>query len=140
MSDFNKVIMMGRLTGKPELRFTPGGDAVATLNIASSSKYKTKAGEEKEETCFVDVSVWRKQAQNCADYLVKGQRVLVEGRLKMEKWETANGEKRKTYKIDATNVSFLEKPKGSTAGDDSRPPISDADVPAPADDDDEIPF
>lgn len=139
MSDFNKVIMMGRLTAKPELRFTPGGDAVATLNVACSNNFKTKAGEEKEDTCFIDVNVWRKQAETCAEYLVKGQRVLVEGRLKMRRWETADNQKRKTYEIEATRVMFLEKPKGSGAtADGEKPPLDDA-PPAGADDE-EIPF
>lgn len=139
MSDFNKVIIMGRLTEKPELRFTPGGDAVTTLRLASGEKFKTKSGEEKEDTCFIDVSVWRKQAQTCADYLVKGQRVLVEGRLKMRKWETQTNEKRVTYQIESSRVVFMEKPRGAAAGDESRPPMSD-EAPPQVEEEEEIPF
>ncbi|MEK8022946.1 MAG: single-stranded DNA-binding protein [Candidatus Hydrogenedentota bacterium] len=142
MSDFNKVIMMGRLTAKPELRFTPGGTAVATLRLACSKKFKSKAGDEKEETCFIDVSVWDKQAETCAEYLVKGQRILVEGSINMRQWETANKEKRITYDIRAQSVRFLEKPRGASAasGDESAPPVSDSDVPASGLEDEDIPF
>jgi single-strand DNA-binding protein len=141
MSDFNKVILMGRLTAKPELRFTSGGDAVATLRIASSRRFKTKSGDEKEDSVFIDVTVWRKQAETCAEHLVKGQKVLIEGRLTMRQWETQTNEKRTTYEIQAESVSFLDKPRGASAGGDSRAPISDNDVPAPSSsDEEEIPF
>ena len=126
MSDFNKVIIMGRLTQKPELRFTPGEAAVANLNVASSSKFKNKAGEEKEETCFIDVIVWGRQAETCTEYLVKGQSVLVEGRLVLRKWESQTGEKRRTYEIKAQNVQFLAKPKGKGA---DAPALDDSEVP-----------
>ncbi|RMH60034.1 MAG: single-stranded DNA-binding protein [Candidatus Hydrogenedentota bacterium] len=115
MSDFNKVILMGRLTQKPELRYTTGGDPVATLNVASSYQYRSRDGEDREDTCFVDVVVWRRQAETCTEYLVKGQRVLVEGRLTLRRWETAQGEKRRTYEIQASRVIFLEKPRGAAA-------------------------
>lgn len=141
MSDFNRVILMGRLTAKPELRFTPGGTGVATLRVACSNKFKNKAGEEKEETCFIDVTVWDKQAETCAEYLVKGQRVLVEGRLNMRQWETANKEKRISYDVRASIVRFLEKPRGASAaaGDESAP-VSDSEVPASGAEDEDIPF
>lgn len=140
MSDFNKVILMGRLTAKPELRFTPGGDAVTNLRVASSSSFRSKSGEDKEETCYIDVVVWRKQAETCAEYLVKGQKILVEGRLVFRQWETASGEKRSTYEIQANRVIFLEKPRGESSGGGGggRPELDDSDVPSP--DDDEIPF
>lgn len=140
MSDFNKVILMGRLTAKPELRFTSGGDAVATLRLASSRRFKTKAGDEKEESVFIDVSVWRKQAETCAEHLVKGQKVLVEGRLTMRDWMTQTNEKRIAYEIQAEGVTFMEKPRGASAGSDARPAPQDSDVPAPTGDDEEIPF
>lgn len=138
MSDFNKVILMGRLTQKPELRFTPGGAAVATLNVASSSRFKTKDGQDKEETCFIDVIVWGRQAETCSEYLVKGQRVLVEGRLVLRRWETKEGDKRRTYEIKADNVQFLEKPKGKSG--DAAPVPSDGETPAEVEEEDDIPF
>ena len=140
MSDYNKVIMMGRLTAKPELRFTPSGTAVANLRLASSESFKTQAGEEKERALFIDVVVWQKQAETCAEYLVKGQRVLVEGRLEMRTWETADKQKRTNYEIRTNRVMFLEKPRGGGgAASDDRPLPDDNDAPAP-DDNDDIPF
>ena len=141
MSDYNKVILMGRLTVKPELRYTPSGAAVATLRLASSERFKTKAGEDKERTLFIDVNVWQRQAETCAEYLVKGQRVMVEGQLEMRDWETADKQKRRNYELRAQRVIFMEKPKGAgaAAGDDDRPMPSDDDAP-PMDDDGEIPF
>jgi single-strand DNA-binding protein len=143
MSDFNKVILMGRLTAKPELRFTSGGLAVATLRVASSRRFKTKAGEEKDDSVFIDVTVWDKRAETCATYLEKGQKVLVEGRLAMRQWTTQTNEKRTTYEISAESVTFLEKSRGASAASESRAQVSDNDVPAPAasaDDEEEIPF
>lgn len=141
MSDFNKVIIMGRLTEKPEVRFTPGGEAVTTLRVASSSRFKTKAGDDKEETCFIDATVWRKQAETCGEFLVKGQRVLVEGRLVLRQWETADKEKRRAHEIQAQRVIFLEKPRGAagTAAAGDKPLPGDEEAPAPGGDDD-IPF
>ena len=93
MSEFNKTILMGRICKKPELRFTPGGDAVCDLRMAVSEKYKLKSGETKENTLFIDAVIWRKQAETCAEHLVKGQLVLVEGNLKAEEWENKEGQK-----------------------------------------------
>lgn len=141
MSDFNKVIIMGRLTAKPELRSTPGGKYVTTLNVASGERFRTKSGEEKEETCFIDVTVWEKQAETCAQYLIKGQKVLVEGRLVMRTWETQAKEKRKTYEIRSQRIVFLEKPKGAAAAADGGSPMpTDNDAPPAGDEDDDIPF
>jgi len=141
MSDFNKIILMGRLTVKPELRYTPSGAAVTTLRMASSDRFKSQSGEEKERVLFIDVNVWQKQAETCAEYLIKGQRVLIEGRLEMRDWETADKQKRRNYEIRANRVIFLEKPKGvaAAAGDETRPLPSDNDAPA-MDDDSDIPF
>lgn len=138
MSDFNQLIVLGRLTRAPEKRTLPSGDSVASLSVASSHTFKTKAGDTKEETCFIDVAVFGKMADTCAQYLVKGQRVLVEGRLTQRKWETQTGEKRTAYEVRANTVRFLEKPRGAAAGGDA-PAHTDDDVPAPADDED-IPF
>lgn len=141
MSDFNKVILIGRLTEKPEVRFTSGGSPVTTLRVASGRTFKTKSGEEREETLFIDVTVWGKQAETCGEYLVKGQRVLVEGRLSMRSWETADKQKRTTYEINAQEVRFMEKPRGGgAAAGEGKPVPSDDEAPLPAGDDDEIPF
>jgi single-strand DNA-binding protein len=95
MADFNKVFLIGRLTRDPQLRYTPGGAPVADLGLATSRTYNTKDGERREDTLFIDVTVWNRQAENCCQYLAKGRMVHVEGYLKMETWEDRNtGEKR----------------------------------------------
>ncbi|MBI4379257.1 MAG: single-stranded DNA-binding protein [Nitrospinae bacterium] len=108
MASLNKVFLMGNLTRDPELRYTPGGSAVASFGLAVNRKFK-QGEETKEETCFVDITVWGKQAENCAEYLTKGRGVLVEGRLSYRSWETEEGQKRSKLEVVANNVQFLQK-------------------------------
>src|ERR687884_1697359 len=84
----NKVILVGNLGKDPEVRYTSGGQAVATLRIATSRSWTDKqSGQRKEETEWHDVEVWGKQAEQCGEYLSKGRQVYVEGRLKTDKWQ-----------------------------------------------------
>jgi len=111
MASYNKVLLMGNLTRDPELRFTPSGSALAKFGLAVNRKYK--AGDEwKEEVCFVDITVWGKQAENCAEYLSKGRPVFVEGRLQFSSWETDDGQKRNKLEVVAEKVQFLGRPEG----------------------------
>jgi len=106
MANFNRVILAGNLTRDPELRYTPSGKAVASFGLAVNNRYK--AGDEwKEDTCFVDITVWGKQAENCAEYLSKGRNALVEGRLNYRTWETDEGQRRSKLEVVALNVQFL---------------------------------
>ena len=107
MANLNKVLLIGNLTRDPELRYTPSGVAVANLRLAVNRRYKDKAGEQKEETCFVTVTTWDKQAEVCNQYLSKGRPVFVEGRLQSRSWETNDGQKRNTIDIRAERVQFL---------------------------------
>jgi single-strand DNA-binding protein len=109
---FNKVILIGNLTKDPELRYTPSGTPVTTLRIAVTSKFK-QADEFREETLFIDVVVFGRQAETCSQYLSKGRPVLAEGRLQERRWET-DGQPRSKVEIVAQNVRFLGK-KGDTA-------------------------
>ena len=81
MASLNKVFLIGNLTKPPELRYTPSGTAVADLRLAVNRNYTTQGGEKREETCFLTVVVWGKQAESCGEYLDKGSPILVEGRL-----------------------------------------------------------
>lgn len=111
MANFNKVFLMGNLTRDPEQRFTAGGSSVTNLGLAVNRKYKQ--GEEwKDETCFVDITVWGKQGENCAEYLSKGKPVFVEGRLNYRAWETEDGQKRSKLEVVASNVQFLNRGPG----------------------------
>jgi len=121
MADLNKVFLIGRLTHDPELRYTPNGTPVADLKLATSRKYATREGENREETLYIVVTVWNRQAENCCQYLRKGRAVHVEGYLKEETWETREGEKRSKIKVEAERVQFLERKDDGG----SPPPMAD---------------
>lgn len=129
MASFNKVILMGNLTRDPEVRFIPSGTAVADLSLAVNENFKNKTGETVENTVFVDVIVWARQAETCAEYLSKGSPVLVEGRLQMDKWQTKEGESRTKIRVRADRVQFLGSP-GKAEFKDGGPAKQEA---APAD-------
>lgn len=107
MANLNKVFLIGNLTRDPELRYTPGGTAVANLGIAVNRKFKDSSGELKEEVCFLTVTVWDKQAEACCQYLTKGRPVFVEGVLQSRFWETPDGQKRSAIDVRAERVQFL---------------------------------
>ncbi len=114
MASFNKVFLMGNLTRDPELRYIPSGTAVATFTVASNRVYTSAAGEKKEDTSFVRVVTWARQAELCGEYLTKGSPVFVEGRLQSRSWETPDGQKRSTIEVVAQNIQFLSR--GGRAG------------------------
>ena len=107
MANLNKVFLIGNLTRDPELRYTPGGTAVANLGIAVNRRFKDSSGELKEEVCFLTVTVWDKQAEACCQYLKKGRPVFVEGVLQSRFWETGDGQKRSAIDVRAERVQFL---------------------------------
>lgn len=107
MANLNKVFLIGNLTRDPELRYTPGGTAVANLGIAVNRRFKDSSGELKEEVCFLTVTVWDKQAEACCQYLTKGRPVFVEGVLQSRFWETNDGQKRSAIDVRAERVQFL---------------------------------
>ena len=107
MANLNKVFLIGNLTRDPELRYTPGGTAVANLGLAVNRKFKDSTGELKEEVCFLTVTVWDKQAEACCQYLAKGKPVFVEGVLQSRFWETNDGQKRNAIDVRAERVQFL---------------------------------
>ena len=111
MASLNRVFLMGNLTRDPELRYTPGGTAVTNLRLAVNRRFRTQSGEMKEETAFVTVVAWGKQAETCSQFLSKGRAIFVEGRLQMRSWETPEGQKRNVLEIRASRVQFLGKPQ-----------------------------
>ena len=111
MASLNKVLLIGNLTRPPELRYTPSGTAVADLRLAVNRNYSTQTGERREETCFLTVVVWGKQAESCGEYLDKGSQVFVEGRLQTRDWETKDGQKRNVVEIVAERVQFMGRGK-----------------------------
>ncbi len=114
MSNFNKVILMGRLTATPECRYTPQGTAVTDLSLAINRKYRAggEGGELKDEVTFVDVTFWGKQAETICQYTDKGTSLHVEGRLSLETWEK-DGENRQKLKVTGENFQFLGSGNGN---------------------------
>jgi single-strand DNA-binding protein len=107
MASLNKVFLIGNLTKDPELRYTPGGVAVANMRIAVNRKFKDKSGEMKEDTCYMTITAWDKQAEVCNQYLQKGRPIFVEGRLQSRSWETPDGQKRSAVDVRAERIQFL---------------------------------
>jgi single-strand DNA-binding protein len=115
MANLNKVMLLGNLTRDPELRHTPKGSAVADLGIAVNRKVQDGNGGWKDETTFVDVTVWGASAENAQKYLTKGRGVFIEGRLQMDVWDDkATGQKRSKLKVVADNLQFLPDGKGGS--------------------------
>ena len=131
---FNKIILVGHLSRDPAFRSTATGTAMATFGLATN--HPSKAGETwQEETCFLDVVVFGRQAEAVSDHLHKGSQALVEGRVRQRSWETADGQKRSKHEVVAERVHFLGvRPQDA---DTSRAPAED-DVLLP--DEEEIPF
>lgn len=129
MSGVNKVILVGNLGQDPEMRHTSGGTAVVNMSIATSRKWTTKSGEQKEDTQWHRVIIWGKQGENCDKYLAKGKQVYIEGRLQTRQWEDKEGQKRWTTEVVAEQVVFLSGVGSSNTGRDEPPPVDDDDVP-----------
>ncbi len=145
----NRVILIGRLTRDPELRYTPNGTAVASFTVAINRKYN------KEETDFIPIVVWAKLAELCANYLGKGRLVAVEGRLQVRTYEAKDGQKRWVTEVIAEDVRFLDKGGTSSGGGSdyqAKPKqddwndlgrevsLEDIDIVDPGAEDDEVPF
>ena len=109
MLSINKVIVTGRLTRDPETRYIPSGTAVTMLGVAVNRRFLDKNNEWRDETCFLDVEVWGKLAERCAETLKKGRPVYVEGRLKQDTWEK-DGQKQTKLRINADRVTAFDVP------------------------------
>lgn len=115
MKDLNMVFLMGNLTRDPELRYTPNGQAVANFTIATNRVWKDAEGEQKDSAEFTDVVVWGKVAENVANYLKKGRRVHVIGRLQTRSWEAQDGSKKYKTEVIANDVTFLDRKEGGSS-------------------------
>jgi len=105
---FNRVFLIGNLTRDPEVRYLPSGTALTTFDIAVSEKYRDRNQELREETLFIRVDTFQKLAEICAQYLKKGKRVFVEGKLKIDSWEGKDGVKRSRPVIRGLGVKFMD--------------------------------
>jgi len=121
MANLNKVMLIGNLTRDPELKYTPGNQAVCEVGLAVNRKYRTKDGEDREETTFVDCEAWGKQAEVIKQYMTKGKPLFIEGRLKLDTWEDKDGGKRSKMRVVIENFQFL----GSAGGGGGERVVSD---------------
>ena len=123
-NDLNRVILIGRLTRDPELRYTPSGTAVSSFSIANNRTYVTN-NEKKEQVSFFNCVAWAKTGEVIVQYCKKGQRIGIEGRLQQRSWDDQDGKKRSAVEVVVDNFQFLT-PKGEVTGDTSY------DTPAPS--------
>jgi single-strand DNA-binding protein len=107
LGSVNKVILVGNLGRDAELRYTPGGSAVATLNLATTDSYTDGAGQKQEKTEWHRIVMWGERAEKLAEYLTKGKQLYVEGKLQTREWEDKEGNKRYTTEIKADAIQFL---------------------------------
>ncbi|MFQ5543000.1 MAG: single-stranded DNA-binding protein [Nitrospiria bacterium] len=129
MTSFNKVILIGNLTKDPEVRYTPSGTSVCNFGLAVNHRYK-QGEETRDDVCFIDIVVFGKQGENCAQYLSKGQGALIEGRLQQRRWESEDGQKRNRHEIIAQMVRFLPKRQAAPQdGGGSEIPFEEGNVP-----------
>jgi single-strand DNA-binding protein len=162
MANLNKVMLIGNLTRDPELRHTPKGTAVAELGLAINRVWNNDQGQKQEETTFVDVTLWGRQAELAQQYLNKGRSVYIEGRLQLDTWDDKEtGKKRSKLRIVGEVMQFLgsnnpgggnnsggnsggyDRPQQSSAAPQQRSGPPQGATAAPADDyqeDDDIPF
>ena len=156
MANVNKVILIGNLTRDPEVRHTPKGTAVTDIGLAVNRQYASDQGDKREETTFVDITLWGRQAELAGEYLSKGRQVYIEGRLQMDSWEDKNsGQKRSKLKVVGETMQFIGgrndggggAPSGggrsnnySSQGSSGNSGNQGGGGSAPQDDDDDIPF
>ncbi len=118
LPNLNVVILSGRLTQDPELRYTPSGAPVVRFRIASDRPYRDASGQWQRETLFIDVTAWRDLAERVNDRGRKGAAVIVQGYLRSRSWETQEGVKRSAVEVIARNVQFLDKAAAAGAADE----------------------
>ena len=156
MANLNKVMLISNLTRDPELRYTPKGTAVADIALAINRVWNNEQNQRQEETTFVDITLWGRQAELAHQYLTKGRGAYIEGRLQLDTWDDKQtGQKRSKLKVVAESLQFLPDGKGGAGGQipqggaqSSRPPQQQQNRPqgasaAPAEDygdEDDIPF
>jgi single-strand DNA-binding protein len=147
MASFNKVILLGNLTRDPELRYTPQGAAVCEFALALNSVYTNKqTGQKVEEVSYIDLVAWGKTGETIAEYMKKGRQIMVEGRLKQDRWDSQDGKKMSKVRVTVESFTFVgARPGGEGGGpapkggggaapsgggpDDGPPPGAEEDIP-----------
>ena len=117
MANLNKVMLIGNLTRDPELRHTPKGTAVSEISMAINRVWNNDQGQKQEETTFVEVTLWGRQAELAQQYLTKGRPVYIEGRLNLDTWDDKEtGKKRSKLRVIGENMQFLSSGTGAGGG------------------------
>ncbi len=132
----NHVVLIGRLTRDPELRYTPNGTAVANFTLAVDRPFLNQAGE--READFIPIVTWQKLAETCANHLHKGRLVAVEGRLQIRSYEDQEGQRRRVAEVVAGNVQFLDKASETRRAETDSPGVPDLESEAREDGDDDL--
>ncbi len=133
---YNRIILIGRLTRDPELRYVPSGAPVASFTLAVDRPFRDQQGN--RETDFIDIVAWRKLAEQVSQYMSKGRMVAVEGRLQIRSYETQDGQKRKVSEVVADGVRFLDRGKAAATAEAPAPAHEEA-APGGTEDED-VPF
>jgi single-strand DNA-binding protein len=118
MASLNKVMIIGNLGSEPEMRFTPSGNPVTSFSVATNRVFNSPEGERKEETEWFNVVAWSKLAETCNQFLTKGQKIYVEGRLHTRSWEGQDGQKHYRTEIIASQIIFLDKKAVGTGAEE----------------------
>jgi single-strand DNA-binding protein len=119
MAGYNRIILTGNLTRDPQLSYTAGNLAVCKFGLANNRRWKDKDGTQREDTCFVDCTVFGQRAETFNQYMAKGRAVLIEGRLQYQQWETPEGNKRSKHEVVVDNFVFLGQGQGQGQGQGS---------------------
>ena len=121
---YNRIILVGNLTRDPELRYMPNGGAVCTTGIATNRKFKKQDGSPGEEVCFVDITFFGRTAEVANQYLKRGKKILVEGRLKLDQWTDQNGGKRSKHSVVVDSMQMLDSKNSNESGHNQNNPTS----------------
>ena len=147
MPNYNKVILMGRLTRDPEVRYASNGNAIAKLSVAVNRVWRNKEGQQQEETTFVDVDAFGRQAETISQYLSKGRPIFLEGRLKLDQWDDKQtGQKRSRLGVVLDRFEFIDSRgvsggSGGGGGNFAQPDAAtDSGGGCPPPEDDDVPF
>lgn len=140
MNYLNRATIIGNLTRDPEAKTTTQGANVTTFSVATNLRWTTQGGDKKESTEYHNIVTWRRLAEICAQYLKKGSKVYVEGRLQTRSWDDAQGQKHWRTEIIADNVIMLDRPSGKNNNDDYTAPVDDMDNSQEQTLEEEIPF
>lgn len=117
MASFNRIVLVGNLTRDPQLSYTPSNTAVCKFGIATNRRWKDRDGKDRDDTCFVDCTLFGRGGETFNQYMKKGSMALVEGRLHLNQWTTPEGDKRSKHEVIVENFTFLGGGGGGRGGD-----------------------